>query len=402
MNQVRTTKKWRKRLATLLATGIVGCATNSKTSSDHTPSHADGNEFQQLVDTAQSEGKIPAIGVLVRKDGKILFFGAQGKRALRHEADATTKDEWHLGSDTKAMTAYLMALAIQEGRLSYKTEIAKYFSSKTKIHKLNQNLTLGDILSQGSGLKDIQEVKNGDLWKKLWTSTKPLREQRNEMVRASLEESPHMSAETPSKAERKFNYANINYITAGAILENLYNAEWEQIISDRLFKPLNMTSCGFGVSGEVSETEPSQPWPHVSEGGELISVPPKHKIDNPPFVGPAGTVHCSLEDWEKFVGELQNAWHGKGALLRNKDVSKQYFAAAPGSPYTYGGWGRKEEPFATSTFEHDGSNTFNYAVAFFAPEKNLTVLLVANSGQPDVGKALGHLKKAIALKLLSP
>lgn len=354
------------------------------------------DKIQTLIDEAQSSGTLPAIGVLIRSNGKIVFNVAQGKRSMQNTAKVELQDEWHLGSDTKAMTAYLIALAVQDKRIAFDSLVVDFLDNTVTAHPLNKDLTLRDLLSHGSGLYDVQEIQNGDLWKKLSKSSLSLVEQRSLMMIAALQESPHLNPNDSTKPIRSFSYANINYMILGSILEKAYGVAWENLIGKRLFDPLHMSSCGFGVSGDENEVEPSQPWPHVVQDGQLIGVPPKYKADNPPMLGPAGTVHCNLEDWSKFILELNNVWRAKGQLLKNAQIASVYFSNAPNSDYTYGGWGRVDKKYSTPLFLHDGSNTFNYAVAMFAPEKDAFILLITNTAHPEGDAAMLKLKKSIA------
>jgi len=47
--------------------------------------------------------------------------------------------------------------------------------------------------------------------------------------------------------------------------------------------------------------EVDQPWGHGAkwEAGQRNGP----AVDNPPVLGPAGRVHCKLEDWAKFVAD---------------------------------------------------------------------------------------------------
>jgi hypothetical protein len=59
---------------------------------------------------ARAKYKIPALAIHVTRHG--LKFGAasEGLRSVDQNVGVTDSDEWHLGSDTKAMTAYATAL----------------------------------------------------------------------------------------------------------------------------------------------------------------------------------------------------------------------------------------------------------------------------------------------------
>ena len=109
---------------------------------------------------------------------------------------------------------------------------------------------------------------------------------------------------------------------------------------------------------------------------------------------PAGTVHCSLADWSKFIHELINAAQGSGKLLRKRELAQRLLTPAPGTPYTYGAWISGQEGKVT-TFAHDGSNTFNYAKAWFAPEKRAIVLITTNAVTPKTKSALRTLQDAM-------
>lgn len=371
---------------------ISGCGTKQVYADKDLQASDPKPEIQTLMDTAQKNGGLPAIGALVTFKGKTYFFGSQGQRAVQHDIQVSESDQWHLGSDTKAITAFLIALAVQDGKLTYDSSINRLLHSK-KTHVLNQDLTVKQLLSHSSGLKDVQEVQGGKLWKDLFNSTKPLNVQRMEMSLASLQEAPILD-KGAGKPIRNFHYGNINYIILGAVLENLYSSSWEKLLTERVFNKLTMNSCGFGVAGNEFETIPSQPWPHVIDNGKLIGIPPKEKADNPPMLGPAGTVHCNLRDWHKFIIELLRTWKGTGNLITDQSVAKVYFEKGNES-YTFGGWGRNDDKFKTPLFQHSGSNTFNFASAEFLPEKDLIILIVTNRGDDVAETAMRDFLKSL-------
>src|SRR5262245_5027332 len=59
----------------------------------------------------------PALGAAVWRDDAIVAIGAAGVRAAGHDARVTIEDKWHLGSDTKAMTAVLIGIYVDRGVL---------------------------------------------------------------------------------------------------------------------------------------------------------------------------------------------------------------------------------------------------------------------------------------------
>src|ERR1700749_1008192 len=70
---------------------------------------------------------LPALALVVVKDGKICERDAVGVRKFGDTVPVTTNDVFHIGSCTKSMTATLAAILIEEGKLRWDTTIAEVF-----------------------------------------------------------------------------------------------------------------------------------------------------------------------------------------------------------------------------------------------------------------------------------
>ena len=76
------------------------------------PACADQELQSFLRDTlpaARERHHVPAIAALVMRDGRVEAEAAVGVRALGHPDPVTLHDRWHIGSDTKAFTATMIA-----------------------------------------------------------------------------------------------------------------------------------------------------------------------------------------------------------------------------------------------------------------------------------------------------
>ena len=83
-------------------------------------------------------------------------------------------------------------------------------------------------------------------------------------------------------------YSNFNYVVAAHMLERRYDDSWEGLITARVFAPIGMETAGFGAPNTSQGVD--APWGHDPE-----PVPFGPLADNPPALGPAGTVHASLD-----------------------------------------------------------------------------------------------------------
>jgi CubicO group peptidase (beta-lactamase class C family) len=174
----------------------------------------------------------------------------------------------------------------------------------------------------------------------------------------------------------KMLYSNLGYIIAGHFAEQATGKPWEELITDRLFRPLSMSSAGFGFPGLEGRID--QPWGHRLAGEKLEAL----QADNPPVLGPAGRVHCTLRDWGKFTAlHLQGA-RGKGKLLKPATFKVLHTPPPGASEVQHAmGWGVTHREWTRGPIlTHDGSNTTWYATVWMAPESDVAFLAVANQG----------------------
>jgi len=149
-----------------------------------------------------------------------------------------------------------------------------------------------------------------------------------------------------------------------------------------------MESCGFGVQADPKAVHPDQPWPHLKTAQGPSAVIPAFSADNPPTLGPAGTVHCSLEDWAKFAQFHLDGFNGKSSELLSAVGFQKLHQSYPGQEYTFGGWIRVNRPWARGpALTHAGSNTMNYANIWIAPLRKISFLSATNMGGDDAAKA---------------
>ena len=168
-------------------------------------------------------------------------------------------------------------------------------------------------------------------------------------------------------------YSNAGYVMAGLMAEQVSGQSWEELIQQRLFDPLGMTSAGFGPPGQSNRDRIDQPWGHREMFGRFEPV----LRDNAPCMGPAGTVHCSVPDWGKFAALHLRGAEGKARLLKPATF-RTLHTPPPGSDYA-GGWTVVERSWAgRRTLSHNGSNTYWYASIWIIPAFDFATLVVTN------------------------
>jgi len=183
-------------------------------------------------------------------------------------------------------------------------------------------------------------------------------------------------------------YSNRSYAVAGAMAEKVANDSWESLMQKRLFQPLGMKTCGFGAMGTPGARDPKdidQPWQHKLLLTFHRPIEPGPLADNPAVIGPAGTVHCSIIDWGKFItahlrGEKGEPEKGEPGILK-PETFKRLHTPSFGGNYAFG-WLVFDRSWAGGgpALHHAGSNLQNYAIVWMAPAKDFAVLIMTNQG----------------------
>ena len=312
-----------------------------------------------LVGPIRDRHGLPAMGGAIVDSSGLRAAAVAGVRKRGEAAEATVDDLWHLGSDTKAMTATMLAALVEQGTLSWDSTIGGAFP-QLLLPPAVKGITLLQLLTHRAGLP-----ANTD-WSSLSHAGSLVQQRRAAVGR--LDAAKLLSA--PGTA---FSYSNWGYVVAGAMAEQATGKSYEELMKANVFDPLQMGSAGYGAAGTRGGLD--QPWGHTAKGEPLQS-------DNPLVMAPAGCVHCTLQDWGKFIADQLRGTEGMPALLKPASYARLH-SAPDGGNYALG-WLALDRPWAGGhAYTHTGSNTMNMAVVWMAPSRDFAVLVVCNQGDAD-------------------
>ena len=318
---------------------------------DSSKSAAICQALKEKVNAGEAPGMIAAI---ISGEG-VIAIGSAGVRKVGSDVPITCNDLVHLGSCTKAMTGTMIATLVAEGKLAWEMRLVDAIPElQNSIHPDIQKITLWQLLTHRAGLP--QNPSDWDAHSGL-----EIKARRLAIMKDNLSSS---SAIKP----REFNYSNFGYMIAACMAERVTSLSWEFLMKQRLFDPLGMSSAGFGEPNVHRSTD--QPWGHVKSGEKWR---PSTSYDAE-AIGPAGEIHCTVEDWAKFLS-LQ--------LVNNSSILEQKYLDKLVEPVGFyaGGWGIMEDlPWAKGVvLTHNGSNGIWYATVTVAPGLDRAYFVVTNS-----------------------
>jgi len=364
-------------LAILLS--VAGCAELTLTPSHEaakSPSHGIGG----LLEPIRQRYDLPAMAATVIVDGRTIVWDAMGVRKAGSEVKVTPNDKFHIGSCTKAMTATLIAMLVEQGKLQWDITLSSALPDMAdEMHPDYLNVTLRHLLAHRGGLPSKhQNWPEGKSFEDMHNLDGSAMEQRLTYARMILREEPEARPGTT------YIYSNAGYSIAGVIAEQTMKEPWESLMRTMLFEPLGMSTAGFGAMGTPGRID--EPWQHMIKDDELVAVEPGRLSDNPPVLGPSGAVHCSIRDWAKFVIEHLKGSRGVGDLLKGETFELLH---TPGFGGDYAsGWVATERDWGEGkVLTHTGTNNMNFSVVWMAPKRGFAVLVASNQGGGDVATA---------------
>lgn len=325
--------------------------------------------LQDVVSRTRVNHDLIALGAVVASKDGVVDLAVDGLRAKGASNPVRVEDKWHIGSNTKALTALLYARLVEEGLTDWGATMPDLFPELSdEMDPAWRTTTIEDLFAHRSGFKQM-----GGFWLNARRNDeRPVSAQRAEAARNVL-------TQPPSKTQGAFDYNNLNYIVAGAAigsilssqdgLPNTWEAAMQVLIFDRLEDESARTGFGYGPPPEGLEGHRNTFGVFVSSAGRGATA------DNPEVLGPAGTLHASLEAHANLALEFLK----DDSALVPVSVREKLFQPYPEETSGYAmGWGVYDDPKYGRLYLHSGSNTLWLSRITIAPALDRVVIVNAN------------------------
>ena len=204
----------------------------------------DFSEADRRVEQAKKELDGNAV-VLVQKDGKIIYQKILGELNAKAQVPVAASSNW--------LTAALVMTYVDEGKLSLDDKISKYLPVYSKYSK--GYITIRHCLAHLTGI-----------------DSDPIRSQKSFLDRkkyATLDEEVAdfaSSREIASNPGLEFRYSQVGPDIAARILEIITRRSFEQLMQERITRPLMMRNTSFSSFSAVNPTAGA-----ISSAGDYIN-----------------------------------------------------------------------------------------------------------------------------------
>lgn len=316
-------------------------------------------QLAQQLEEKRIRHNIPGMMVVIVKDDEVIFQRGFGYADIERETPVTPDTLFAIGSSSKSMTATLIAMLIEEGLMDWDDLVRDHLPElEISDEEAAENATIRDLLSHRVGLG------RNDL---LWASGKADRETILKAVSNAQLRQPFRSG---------FQYNNVMYLAAGEAAARAAQSTWDDLIRERLFAPLGMTTANISIEEAAAYEHTARGYRWI-EDEERFRLKPMRDITN---CAPAGAVNATAHDmvrWLRFQlgrGEID----GK-RLLGEKLIEETWspqVELASGINYGLGWFVRQWQEY--TLIEHAGNIDGFAAQVALIPEENIGFAIMMN------------------------
>lgn len=312
----------------------------------------------------------PGAIILLAKDGKPFFRKAYGMANIELPVTMNTDHKMGIGSISKQFTAMALLLLQQEGKLNVKDDIRKYLP---QYNTWGRTITIDQILSHTSGIPSYTELPGFD--------TLADKKISNSRLISFFEKSPLIF-----EPGSNWSYSNSGFVLAGVIVEKITGQPFNDFVSERILKKLNMTETSFGSSDYALP----------GKTAEYAGNTPKGKIKMETqydwyWAYGAGQLISTVDDMLKWDEALYDAGFIRPELLKTAHTA---IPLTTGLSANYGlGWA-VDTLNGKAVIQHGGSIGGYRAQGIRLPDDHIYMILLSNSGTTNSSLTLN---KALSL-----
>jgi CubicO group peptidase (beta-lactamase class C family) len=334
--------------------------------------------LQARLEQTRADGGLPGL-TLLTVDGEAIETISASGGAARLRPD----DLLQTGSQTKAVTAMLLARLVERNRLRWDSTLAELFPEwGATMQPALRDVTVAQLLRHRGGLqRDIEEADGKNL---LPLATGDLVTDRTTaigyMLRQPLATMPGSTAL----------YSNVGYMLAGLIAERAGGAPFETLVQQEVFAPLGVTAT-FGFPEDLGTTVG-----HVWHDGvwRPADFPAQDRYNMARIMAAAGGMTISMPEYGKLLREQLRGLRGYSTFL-----DKATFELIHSAQDRYGfGWAASDVPGNGRVSAHAGSWGSYYVFAIVVPGADRAVAVASNCFGQQAVEQLDELTRRLALQ----
>ncbi len=254
------------------------------------------------IRNSMEKWKVPGLAVAVVKDDSVILARGYGVRERGRGDKVDQHTLFAIASNTKAFTASLLGMLVDEGKLEWDDRVIDYLPRLQMYDPyVTREISVCDLLTHRSGLPTF----GGD---HIWIGGTL----SGEEIIARLR---YLKPSVPFRT--RFQYQNLMFLLAGKVVESVRGQSWNECIRKQIFEPLEMNQSNTSV--RFLDKKENVATPHEIRGGRVVKV----KYDNVDAIAPAGAINSSVTDMAGWM--MVNLKEGiyRGERILSEEVMEE-------------------------------------------------------------------------------
>lgn len=338
----------------------------------------------QLLGDLREKHQIPGIGFAVVAPQNVLVSSISGYADLSDSSLLSLGARFHLGSNSKAITAWMALHMVKAGKISWETKITDLFPEwSSGMHKAYRKTTLADLLSHRARLPAYTAGNEAMPWYRCDLGGTAC---RMEFSRQVLEQKP-----VALEKGKKYAYSNAGYVVVSAMLERV----GDSLGFDNLIELYaNQTTRGNFKIGWPLQSDAFGARGHI--GTDSLVPAPEDLYFLGPVYAAAGNLNGTLYDQAALLQQLLLALSQQHADISRKEAEMLLF----GLPQYAFGWGHDLKLGGRRAY-HDGSAGTFYTRWLVYEDYQRAFIICTNSASPAATEAIKALQKELEMRYLT-
>ena len=325
-----------------------------------------------------------AVGIV--KGDRVVHAKGYGTADVERGLPVTDRTSFYTASFGKTFTATLAAILVDEGKVEWDTPVREYvpwFRMSDPV--ATERATIRDFLAQRTGLGSHD---------RMWINTDM---GRTEVLKRLL----HL--EPKCEFRSRFEYANTNYVVAGAVMEHVTGESWENMVRSRILEPARMGSSFFATDRTRYRDE--IPTGYELHNGKVMPYLRSFRkrwsfaeISGP--ATPAGSIFSNVSDMCRYVEmHMRGGRLGRHRIVSAENLKETHrphvlwpnLGNGKELLHAFYGMGWLIQPYRGFQCIYSGGNGcgFGCRAAFF-PSESLGVVVLTNQVGTHMLKVIAH------------
>jgi CubicO group peptidase (beta-lactamase class C family) len=359
----------------LAAIGLAGAGRAQTPAADSLPPPRTIPELEARIRGVLAETRTPAVGIALVERDSVVWVAGLGKADVASGRDATAETLFRIGSTSKAFVSLLVLLLEGEGKLSLDDRVRERAPEIAFTNRWEETdpVRIVHLLEHATGWDDLalRDYANSD--------PAPI------SLRRGLDFNPK-TRESRWRPGTRVSYCNSGPSVAAYIVEGLAGRTFEDLVRERLFQPIGMTTATYFPPADAAALAT------LYHADGVTPFPYWHILQRP-----AGAINASARDMAAYVRFLLNRGAVDGrqvvaaAAIARMERPASSLTARSGLPL---GYGLHLATYVDSQFVwvgHDGGVNGGITMMAYRPEQGVGFAFMINAGNGGAVRRIGRL-----------